>query len=367
MLTSLLTLLFLLKLKLSRSGNVTDYIRRKYDGSTLRLYRRLESSTKKWKKAQLDQEFLLYCRMNSIVPNFIKFRLYRSSLYNSEFYKSSTQSLLDIEINFKTQAIKRLTLSVSFLSTTFYDKLSLLDRLYIRTLLKKNIAKYLCDTTEIHDRKLLKLGIHQPKFLTPKDAIFNYSNYRLSKREEFLLSLGTDFCLPNFKPNFSKFFLLFKLFFNNIRHLPSHINIETARQSIQSIAHKAFSSYKNLSWFPFFKKEDFQILKKLSHLKDIILCRPDKGRGFVLLNRDDYIRKMNSILSDSTKFCEIGLPEFSIIFKIEDKINRTLKKLKDESIISNQTYQSLYSSGSSFSVLYGFLRYIKKMFPSARF
>ena len=363
MLTTLLTILFIVKLKLTRSENVTTYLRRLYDGSTLRTYRRLESSTKKWKKAQLDYDFLLYCKMSNIVPNFIKFKLYRSSLYSSEFYKSCTQSLLDIEIDFKTKATKRLKLSVSTLSTSFYQSLSLIDGLYFRTLLKRTISSFVSDTTKVHERKLLKLGIQQPKFMSPDDVIFNYSNYALSIKEKFLLSLGLDFCMPNFKPSFSKFFLPFELFFNNIRHLPFHVNLESAQQTIQNIAHKAFSSCKTTNWFPFFKKEDFLILRKLAQRNDIILCRPDKGRGVVLLNRDDYIQKMNLILSDSSKFCKIGSPEFSTVFKIEDKINRTLKKLKDDGLLDGLTYNSLYSSGSSFSVLYGLPKVHKTEVP----
>ena len=177
-----------------------------------------------------------------------------------------------------------------------------------------------------------------------------------------MLSLGLHFCLPNFKPKFANFFLPFEILFNSIRHLPSHINLELAQQSIQNIAHKAFSKFKPM-WFPFFKRDDFQTLKKLSKNKTIVICRPDKGKGVVLLNRRDYTEKMNSILSDSNKFSEVGTPDFNTIFKIEDKINRTLKHFKDNSIISDGTYQSLYSSGSSYSTLYGLPKVHKRNVP----
>ena len=190
MIQGLFAILFIIKLKLSRSETITSYIQRKYDVSTLRLYRHLESSKKKWEKAKLDHEFLLYCKMSNIVPNFIKFKLYRSSLYNSDFYRSATQSLLDTEINFKLKSVNRLKGLVSSFSTSLFNTLSLLDRLYVTTVLNKNIRKFIVDTTDVHKRKLLKLGINQPKFISPKDIVFNYSDYVLSKREEFLLSLG---------------------------------------------------------------------------------------------------------------------------------------------------------------------------------
>ena len=192
--------------------------------------------------------------------------------------------------------------------------------------------------------------------------IFNYSNCVLSKRE-FLLSFGTDFCLPNFRPNFSKFFLPFELLFNTVSQLPLHTKLESARQTIQSIAHKAYSKCKVVSWFPFFRKEDFDILKKLSGNSDIIVCRPDKGKGVVIMNREDYLDKMNMILSDQSKFIEVGAPDFATIFRAEDKINRTLKQLKDDNMISDLTYHNLYSSGSSFGILYGLPKVHKDNIP----
>lgn len=353
MLQTVLVILFILKLKLTRSENTFSYIRRQYDGSTLRLYRRLESSKKKWKKAQMDHDFLLYCKMSNIVPNFIKFKLYRSSLYHSDFYKSATLSLLDIEIKHKCKSIRRLESLTSTLSKSFNTKISLIDRLYINRLLRKNVDSYASSVSLIHDKKLRKLGIIQPRFLSPKDVIFNHSKYQLTSREEFLLSLGLDFCLPNFRPTFPKCFLPFELLFRNIRNLPSHKDISATRQVIQTAAQKVFSSFKTPNWFPFFKREDLNLLKDLAKNKDLVICKPDKGKGVVLLNRNDYNEKMNNILSDNTKFVEIGSPEFKLIYKTEDKINRSLKHFKDQSYLSEQSYQSLYSSGSSFSVLYG--------------
>ena len=117
------------------------------------------------------------------------------------------------------------------------------------------------------------------------------------------------------------------------------------------------------TWLPFFKIEEFQILKKLSKIKDLVICRPDKGKGVVLLNRSDYINKMDNILSDNTKFINIGSPQFSTIFKTEDKINRTLRQFKEESVIDEPTYNSLFSSGSSFSLLYGLPKVHKQNVP----
>ena len=171
-----------------------------------------------------------------------------------------------------------------------------------------------------------------------------------------------DFCLPNYKPNFAQFFLPFEIFYSHIRSLPLHGDLEKIQQFIHNIAHKTYSNNKS-DWFPFFKQTDFNILKKLSKNKSLVICRPDKGKGIVLLNRTDYIQKMEDVLSDDSKFTFVGSPNFSNIFKMEDKINRTLKQFKDKSMISDETYNTLYSSGSSYSILYGLPKVHKRDVP----
>ena len=49
-------------------------------------------------------------------------------------------------------------------------------------------------------------------------------------------------------------------------------------------------------------KQQLEILKTLAQRKDVIVLKPDKGNGVVLLNKSDYVKKMNIILSDGAKF-----------------------------------------------------------------
>ena len=58
--------------------------------------------------------------MFNVTPNFVKFKLYRSNLYDSEFYRTATETLLDMEINIKTKAVSRLQSTVKSLSSDFF-------------------------------------------------------------------------------------------------------------------------------------------------------------------------------------------------------------------------------------------------------
>ena len=213
-----------------------------------------------------------------------------------------------------------------------------------------------------HAKKLSNLGILLPKFHNQLNTVFNYSQYVLSKREEFLLSFGLDFCLPNFKPNFCQFFLPIEVLFQRIKRLELCRNLSQLQNELMVIAHNTFSNLKT-NWGPFFNKCDLQLLKSLSQRDDIVVLRPDKGRGVVILGKDDYTNKMNDILNDQSKFRNIGQPNFQEIFKVEDRINRFLRTLKRDGIISEHTYEDLFCSGSSFGILYGLPKIHKQGIP----
>ena len=48
------------------------------------------------------------------------------------------------------------------------------------------------------------------------------------------------------------------------------------------------------------------ILKRSANNKDIVILRPDKGSGAVILNRDEYIKKLSDIISDTSKFKKLS-------------------------------------------------------------
>ena len=57
-----------------------------------------------------------------------------------------------------------------------------------------------------------------------------------------------------------------------------------------------FKQESNLS------KEELVAFHKLCRNKNIVICKPVKGNGVVLLDKDEYLRKLPSIISDTDKF-----------------------------------------------------------------
>ena len=355
--TTALTLLFLIKLRFNRNRNFHDYVKEKYGGTAIRNIRKLEESEKKLAKARLDRDFLLTCKSNNCVPKFLKFKLYRKSLYNSEFYRNAIATLLDTEINFKSKRIKLLSSKTEQLNKCLKSTLSFLTFNRAKVQIQTNLESFCNQVQNTHGRKLNYLGISPYKFMTPNDVIFNFSDYKLTDKEKALLALGLDFKLPCFRPNFVQFFLSMEKLARSLKSLTqvNADNFEQCQLSLKNLSYSTWTSITSSSknWFPFFKKEDLDIIKKLAKNNNIVICKPDKGKGIVILNKRDYVTKMEQILEDHSKFLEINDVPFKITNKMEDKTNRVLKKLKEKNCISEETYISLRSTGSSFGILYG--------------
>ena len=113
-----------------------------------------------------------------------------------------------------------------------------------------------------------------------------------------------------------------------------------------------------------FSDKDKEILKKLGENESLHVTRPDKGRGVVIMNKADYINKMENILSDATNFENHPHDDpITKTLRIEDKINRNLKKLKENGIITESEYRQLFATGTSPGVMYGLPKIHKENIP----
>ena len=81
-----------------------------------------------------------------------------------------------------------------------------------------------------------------------------------------------------------------------------------------------FKSHKIFS--PIFTQGDFQYFKSFASNKDIIITKPDKGRGVVIVNKINYINSMKAIISDRSKFIPFDESMVKFNLEFEDKINR---------------------------------------------
>ena len=103
-------------------------------------------------------------------------------------------------------------------------------------------------------------------------------------------------------------------------------------------------------------KEEFIALQNLSKNKDLIIQKSDKGNSVVIVQRQDYLEKMNDILSDQKKFSKVSLKDDTLLnFDIsqEKHVDKVLKKLVECKGMMEKTRKSLKPVGTRPGVMSG--------------
>lgn len=365
MLSGFLAVIFIIKCIASRGRRFPNYIKFKYNRQTFVTLRHFESLSIKIKKCEEDLYFLNICSYHNVFPKFIQFKLYKSSLYKSKIYSDTLRSLLNHEISTKEKVLVKIKKQCENASVFLRDNLSWLDFVIINKWVSFSTDRFISAVKLRHERKLQALRISAPKFYEPDSVIFNFSDTILTPRLKFLLSLGLQFGLPCHKYNFYSYFLSFEKLCRALSDFPVYRdNFSFFCNALRSVAFKHFFSPKKLQPHPFIKPSDLVCLKNLAARPNLVVCKPDKGRGVVLLNKSDYVSKLNDILSDANKFklCEDADP-YKLSLKLEDKLNRHLRLLLNSGTLSPDIYSSIFASGTSIGTLYGLPKIHKNNCP----
>ena len=93
-----------------------------------------------------------------------------------------------------------------------------------------------------------------------------------------------------------------------------------------------------------------KVLDRLRNKSDLVITKPDKGNGVVILNRKDYDNMIFDILNDVSKFKKI---DHDPTLYREGQLQRFLRKLKNNGLFNETEYKKVYPVGSSFGRIYG--------------
>ena len=88
-------------------------------------------------------------------------------------------------------------------------------------------------------------------------------------------------------------------------------------------------------------EECFAAINKLRKNTDIVITNPDKGSGVVILNKCDYIKKMENISANRTIFKRIG-PAFRCNYISGNYIDSLLHKSLLELFRADLSYKNVY-------------------------
>ena len=167
---------------------------------------------------------------------------------------------------------------------------------------------------------------------------------------------GLSFSLPPKKLRYSDYLVNFELFYRRIDNLKIHSgdNLDYVKTKIKDLALTSFRNYnanipQNLS------NEEFEALKNLPANCNLVIQKADKGNSVVLVEKDVYIRHIEKILDDATKFEKVKIEKEILNFSVnhERRTNDHLKSLEKSGSLTTDQYKKIKAIVSRPGILYG--------------
>ena len=134
----------------------------------------------------------------------------------------------------------------------------------------------------------------------------------------------------------------------------SNEDLDFVKAKTKEAALSSYRSYNN-NVHQNLSKEEFTALQNLSKNKDLIIQKSDKGNSVVIVQRQDYLEKMNGILSDQKKISKVSLKDDTLInFAInqEKHVDKFLKKCVESKSMTEKTRKSLKPVGTRPGIMY---------------
>ena len=187
----------------------------------------------------------------------------------------------------------------------------------------------------------------------PEQVIHNYSSYVLSDTEKSLLAKGLNFSIPPKGLNFADYMTPFELLYQNVKNcdLSSH-TMDMLKVGMKNIAFRSYNRYNYLKELNLSKVE-FEALKKLSSMKDIVIHKSDKGNSVVIVNRVDYLKRLHELVDDDQKFEKLNVPEgkdYNFMVKEKSIVDNFLTMLREKGSIDDQQKEETYTRWTESSV-----------------
>ena len=360
--------LFIIRCRFPKTKSLAEVIRSRYGSHILKSTRKYEKLDYRIRKVTLDIAFLNTCLENNVTPTFLKFRLSSFRLQNSRAYKDCQRKLLRDEIAFKVTQLAKLNQELNVLGDDLKSSISYFDLTHVINIATKSNIDAINKVESIQNYKLSELiGEHMSH--DSNDVIKNYSSHNLSTTEKNLLMKGLNFALPPKKLKYENYLLPFELLYREV--LLNHENDNTLihlKSRIRDVGLSSFSVYnKKDHRFENLNKEEYAAFLNLSSNNSIIIQKADKGNTVVILDKIDYIKEMEELLSDTSKFQSITFnPKHKVnkevrhLVDMENTIKACLDDLLQKQYLSADDHKFMTPCGSRPGIMYGLCKVHKE-------
>ncbi|MGL5708700.1 MAG: hypothetical protein ACRDDF_10625, partial [Aeromonas sp.] len=308
--------------------------------------------------ANCEMDFLEKCIDGNIFPITHQKALKRARIpVTDEYLHRNAQNLKDG----MTSLISELNQSLSHLHSNLWS-LDVTERLEFEQFVQ-HIVERQCALKMGKMDKLVHSSQQYTSFPDcPERYVHNLSSITIDKMLLEILSLGPRFCLPGHHTSQLELEVQFECLYSQVNKLkPSTpLDAERLKTTLVTTCYQYLQQQTDTN--KLVTKQHLLALKTFKNDKNVLVTRPDKGTGIVLMDKKDYVEKMNCILEDQTKF-QLMKKEKDKTHLIEKTISKELGNLKQQGHIDSLQFENLKPTGTHIPRLYGLPKTHKKGVP----
>ena len=269
-----------------------------------KVIRKIEKTQKKLIKGIYAVIYNKTCLKENILPAYSNIKLNDEAVRYKEFTKEFRVNLVKEQLTQKEEVVKHLESLLSKLNCKYQSlQIDCELRSQIDACLKEEYTYY---DNLVKNRIINKLNtLYEGKVLLPNGDVsyVNLSKRDLSIHEKEFLDLGLNLHLY---PKFSKCAKVteLELFYQSVTKLEHDGKVEV-NPDLKSQLTAEGTKRRDNKVRGILTPELREAAKTLREDKDIIVRKADKSSSYVVLDRSEYLAKLDAILSDKKKFTRI--------------------------------------------------------------
>ena len=279
---------------------------RENNNNIYRSARRLQKLHLKHVKVELDLKFLRNCSTREVLPKFTLWKNFRRLKHKSRM--TEQRRVLRRALSERNEKRKSLIREIQNRERVLRSMTSTVMFAVIIRAIKVDEESLVKTTSRVHDKKLNGLLLAKSKkdelVSNPNNIIFNLSSHKLTDEETNILKLGLKYGLA-FRPKEPQMIATIESLWeqierhNLIKNISLQNRVKTAlRAFTYSVLDTDSARFHNDS-------KIVKIIKNLLNVNSLVILKPDKGWGCVILNKTDYYNSLDGIFYDTTKFQQV--------------------------------------------------------------
>ena len=341
------------------------YLKKRYSRGQIKLLNSFVALKGQVRSTKFSIKRLKSCLQYRVIPKFLAQRLKNSKV---KFSLTIEKAFITDELQHAFRRLDKLRKEYSSLWREVKCFLSFYDLLRLCQYISKIDLRMFDVESKRHDKQIsfLVKQRYGNSFTRGDQHILNLSSHDLSENESFVLGHGLKYCIPPRFVDQTEVLTEFEVLFNDLdRHfVPNSVENVTALKSKLAGYAYTYSEYEVNNLSSNFHKEHFQALKSLRTNKNIIITRPDKGNSVCILNRVDYVSKMKAVLSDPSKFIELGpVEKYDKTLRHQKNFCKCIAALTKKNLLPETVTEVIRPVGSQRPRLYGLPKIHKKNVP----